>query len=146
MSNPRSLRDLRYAPDIEIFDLEGSAGIVNTLISFVVGPVRLVLRVTHNIMTLPAPMLYSFANSLLLVSTIFGAIGLLDFLVYKKWPLLVSQVISALVAILIRQKTAASVDFDEIVREVEIDNEQVEELVGSLYDRIDTKVEDLTNE
>lgn len=89
--NGGSFGDLVYSPDLQTYDLAGSRGLLSTVSSFIIGPIRLVSRVSTNIAVLPLSLAEAYGNSLLLVGTLFAAIGLVDLLVFKKWPLIVSQ-------------------------------------------------------
>lgn len=129
-----------YSPDIKPFSLEGKSGLFSTIASFLVGPVRLLLRVMHNIMILPADLLSDYANGLILVSGIFGAVGLLDLLIFRRWPLLVSQIVTAALGLYWRQKAEHAVVVAMEKNEVDIDTAQVNDLCNEIIGELDELV------
>ena len=129
-----------YSPDIQTYSFEGSSGIFGTIASFVVGPVRFVMRVTHNICILPANLLYSYAGGLLLVGGIAAAIGVFDFVMFRKWPLLVSQIPVIILAYWLRKTSSQAVQRSEEKTDVEIDTKQIEDLCSGIYDEINREM------
>lgn len=129
-----------YSPDLQTFELEGPTGIFGTLASVVVGPIRLLLRVMHNIVILPAALLESYASGLLIVSVILLVTGIVDIIVFKKWPLLVSQIPAVLLAVRLKQKASRGVQLAKAKVEVEIDDEQINELCNGIYDKLDAAI------
>lgn len=131
------LGDKVYSPDLQTFELEGPTGIFGTLASIIVGPLRLLMRVTHNIVILPANLLASYADGLLLVGAVLTALGVVDFLVFRKWPLLVSQLPVIILAIKLKAAASKAVLQAEEKHEVEIDTTQVEKLCNTIYGELD---------
>lgn len=131
------LGDKVYSPDLQTFELEGPSGVFGTVASVLVGPIRLVMRCAHNIMILPANLLASYAEGLLIVSAIMLTVGVFDFLLLGKWPLLVSQVPLIILAVKLKASASKAVVKAQEKAEVEIDTEKVEELCNTIYDEID---------
>lgn len=134
------LGDKVYSPDLQTFELEGPSGVFGTLASILVGPIRLLLRVMHNIMILPANLLASYADGLFVVGALMLGAGVFDFIVYHKWPLLVSQIPVMILAIKLKAGASKAVASSLEKTEVEIDVEQVEELCNSITDELDAIV------
>lgn len=131
------LGDKVYSPDLQTFELEGASGVFGTLASIIVGPIRIMTRVTHNIFVMPATLQVSYANSLLVISALLALVGLFEILVFRKWPLLVSQIPALLVALKLRISANRATVKSKEKREVHIDREQVTELCESLYTELD---------
>lgn len=131
------LGDKVYAPDIQTFELDGPPGVFGTIASIVAGPVRIVSRVMHSMLVLPAKLLKSYGDGLLLTGAVLGVLGILDLVLYAKWPLAVSQIPVVFAGLWYRNKAAQCLPEDAPKREVEIDNEQVNELVNSIYSELD---------
>ena len=131
------LGDKVYSPDLQTFELEGPSGLFGTVASVLVGPIRLVMRCSHNIMVLPANLLASYAEGLLIVSSLLLVVGIFDFLFLGKWPLLVSQVPLIILAVKLKASASKAVIKAQEKVEVEIDTKKVEELCNTLYDEID---------
>lgn len=131
------LGDKVYSPDLQTYELEGTTGLFGTIASLVVGPIRIVSRVMHNIMILPANLLDDYARGLLVISILFTGLGLADLIVFRKWPLVVSQIPVLIIAAVLRQRTSKAAIVAAQKREVEIDDEQVQELANSLYRELD---------
>lgn len=129
-----------YSPDIQSYSFEGSSGVFGTIASFIVGPIRFVVRVTHNICILPADLLYSYAGGLMLVGGIVCSIGVLDFVVFHKWPLLVSQIPVIILAWWLRKTSSQAVQRSEEKTDVEIDTKQIEDLCSGIYDEINSEL------
>lgn len=126
-----------YSPDIDNYSFEGRSGIFGTISAVFVAPVRLIHRVTHNIVILPASMLGSYANGLLMTSITLFVIGIFDYLFYDKWPLFVSQVPVLVVALYLKKMSnRVSTDVEE-KREIYIDNVAVEQLCDTVTERLD---------
>ena len=125
-----------YSPDLKVFDLDDKSTILNIIASIVVGPVRLLLRVSHNIMILPANLLGTYASGLLFVGITMAVLGIIDWLVFKHWPLIVSQVPVIACAIHMKVKSRNALDLDDNKYEVEIDNSQVEAMCNNIYDEL----------
>lgn len=131
------LGDKVYSPDLETFELEGPSGVFGTVASIVVGPVRMIMRVMHNIVILPAELLASYAEGLLIVGCAMMAVGIFDFLVFHKWPILISQIPVIFLSLKLKAKATEAVVKSKEKTEVEIDTEKVEELCSSVYEEID---------
>lgn len=129
-------KDKVYSPDLQPYSFEGRSGIFGTLLAFAVAPVRVVTRVVHNVFIMPANMLGDYAKSLLLVSCVLLGLGVLDMIMFGKWPLLVSQVPALYYALRLKAQSAKSVQAAMTKREVDIDTSQVEELCSSIYDEL----------
>lgn len=134
------LGDKVYSPDLSNFELEGPSGVFGTIASFVTGPIRLVTRVFHNIPILPADLQKEYFNSLLFTSVAVTLIGVVDFVVYRKWPLLLSQLPLIFLSIKQSNKAARVLSQAQVKREVDIDQQQVAELCESVYDKIEDEL------
>lgn len=134
------LGDKVYSPDLQTYELEGPTGVFGTIASLVVGPIRIVSRVMHNLMVLPANLLDDYARGLFLVSAIFTAVGFADLIVFRKWPLLVSQFPALAISAVLMKKTSRAVTVAAQKREVEIDDQQVQDLANSLFKELDVVV------
>ena len=122
-----------YSPDLKVFDLDGRSGIFGTMASIAVGPLRLLMRVSHNIMILPANLMETYANGLLVIGIIMASLGVVDWLVFKHWPLIVSQIPVIVFAVHLRSRARKAVELADTKYEVEIDNSQVENLCNQIY-------------
>lgn len=129
-----------YSPDVKNYSLEGMSGIYGTVASLFVGPIRLLLRVMHNLMILPVGLLKSYSSGLLFVGIVMEVLGIIDYVAFHKWPLFVSQIPIIVIAIILNQRVARAEKRIEKIREVEIDVERVEELCGTIYDELDNIV------
>ena len=129
-----------YSPDLRTFSLEGKSAIFGTVASIFVGPIRIILRVLHNIMILPANLMKDYANSLFIVGIVFGVIGVVDFILFSKWPLIISQVPVIGLAIILKRTASKSIAISEEKREVEIDMKAVEDLCNTIYSEIDSAI------
>lgn len=138
MAKNDNLKRKVYSPDIQEFSFEGMNGLLSIIFSLLIGPIRLLMRVMHNIMILPAELLASYANSLLLVSGSMMVLGIIDYLLYHKWPLLVSQIPTICIALWFRKKASSAVARSEELREVNINVEEVQEMCGKIYDELDS--------
>lgn len=132
------LGDKVYSPDLQTFELEGPSGVFGTLASVLVGPIRLLMRVMHNIMILPANLLASYADGLFIVGALMLGAGVFDLLVYGKWPLLVSQIPVMILAVKLKAGASKAVKSSTEKTEVEIDVEKVEELCNSITAELDS--------
>lgn len=126
-----------YSPDMQTYEFEGKSGLFGTIASIIVGPVRIIMRVLGNIMVLPAELMVSYAEGLLVVSGVLLAIGVFDFIAYGKWPMLVSQIPALILAFKLRAKSASVVKTMEVKSEVQIDTKQVEELCNGIVEELD---------
>lgn len=131
------LGDKVYTPDLQTYELEGPTGIFGTVASILVGPLRLVLRVVHNIMILPAHLLRVYAEGLFIASSTFAVIGLLYWIFTGRWFLFVSELPMIGVAFLINKRALNAMQVAEEKRKVEINTKQVEELCNSIYEELD---------
>lgn len=122
-----------YSPDITPYSLEGRSGVFGTLVSIFVGPVRIVSRVTHNILVLPANLRLDYANSLITVGFGMLGLGVVDLTLYKKWPLIVSQIPILYYAFRLRKQARKSVTVATQKREVDIDVKEVEVLCNTIF-------------
>lgn len=129
-----------YAPDIDNYEFEGRSGLFGTVAALFVGPVRLVMRVVHNIVILPVDFLPSYVSALSLVSASMTVLGIIDYLAFHRWPLLVSQLPVFIYGRYLRHRIKMSASSSEGVREVEIDTEQIEAACNSITDELDTIV------
>lgn len=129
-----------YSPDIQPYSFEGSSGLFNTISSIFVGPIRLLMRVPHNIMILPVDLLADYASGLIVTCIVMIALGFVDYVVFHKWPLLVSQLPVLIVATRLRARASRYVGKEEEKREVNIDYEQVQNLCATVYDEIDNAI------
>lgn len=125
-----------YSPDIKPYSMEGRSGIFGTLLSFVVAPIRLLTRVMHNIFILPANLIEPYADALLMVSGAMLVIGVLDFFLYQKWPLSVSQLPAIYYASILKKQARKSTQIALEKREVDIDTEQVQTLCNTIFDEL----------
>lgn len=129
-----------YSPDLQTFSLEGRSGIFGTLASLIVGPIRVISRVAHNVMILPADLLASYAEGLLIVGVVLEVIGIADYVFWHKWPLMVSQLPVIASAIHLKAKAKKAIVIAETKHEVEIDLDQVTELCNTIYQELDAIV------
>lgn len=129
-----------YATDIQSFDLDGNQSILNIVASVVVAPIRLVMKVLHNICILPAELMCSYAEGLLFVSSVLSVLGVLDLVIYRRWPLLISQLPLVFVSLRLRRKARVSAQAARDKKTVDIDYAKIEEKLNTVYDRIDTSI------
>lgn len=141
MSSSKGNRKV-YSPDITPYSMEGKSGVFGTLISLFVAPIRIVSRVMHNIFVLPANLVKDYANSLLVVGIVLEIIGVIDLLLFQKWPLCVSQVPVIWYALQLKNQAAKSVIVATKKREVDIDTEEVEELCNTIYKELDNIIKE----
>lgn len=134
----KDMRRKVYSPDISEYSFEGTEGLFKTVSSIFIGPLRLLMRVMHNIMILPAELLASYSNALLLVSGAMAVLGILDYLVFHKWPLLVSQIPAICIALWFRKKASSAVARSEELREVNINVDEVQEMCNEIYKELDS--------
>ena len=125
-----------YSPDISTYSFEGNTYFFGTMLSFLVAPIRLISRTMHNIFVLPADLVQGYANSLLIVSLILLAIGGIDYYMYGKWCLGTTQLFMVVYAIWLKRKATRSIEFADSKRQVEIDEEAIEEECNKLLDEI----------
>ena len=130
------MQNLRYAPDLLEFELEGEKGIFSLITSFIVGPIRLVSRILHNIAFLPADLAKSYSNGLIAVASMMVFIGIVDLLFFGKWPVLVSQIPVCAMALRFRKKATKAISVTAEKREVHIDNDQVNAMCETTYDEM----------
>lgn len=130
--------DKVYSPDITHYGLEGMSGVVNTISSIMVAPIRLSMRVMHNIFVLPANLQSAYAESLLFVCFAMCIFGVVDLFLFGKWVLLVSQLPLVIYAIRLKSQAKISVNVFERKQEVEINIDEVESLCNTVYDELDT--------
>lgn len=135
------LGDKVYSPDLQTFELDGPTGAYGMIASLFVGPLRLLTRVVHNVMILPADLLSSYASGLFVTSSVLLVIGIIDLVLYHKWPLVVSQIPVLAISVYLSNKAKAAVVKANVKAEVEIDDEQVEELCNSLIPELDKIME-----
>ena len=64
-------------------------------------------------------------------------LGVVDYLLYKKWPLLVSQVPVWIFSLHLKRKAARAVEISKQKREVELDTSKVSELCNQIYTELD---------
>ena len=131
-----------YSPDLKTISFEGLTGVFNIIGSVVTAPVRLLLRVVHNIVILPADLMLSYAESLFLVGVVLEIIGIFDFFILHKWVLLVSQVPVIILAVKLKSSASRSVTIARQKTEVEIDTEKIEELCNEISTELDAIVKE----
>ena len=131
-----------YSPDIKPYSFVGRSGVFGTLLSIIVAPIRIVTRVMHTIFILPANMQEAYADSLMLISLMMAALGVLDLLFYHKWPLLVSQIPAFYYSTRLKKQAKQSTAIASVKREVDIDYDGVEELCESIYDDLEKIVKE----
>lgn len=133
----RESTDKVYSPDLVPYEFSGASGLFSTIASIIVGPIRLLLRVVHNIMILPAGMMASYAEGLLIIGAMVGVIGVIDFILRGRWPLLVSQIPVILLAVKLKATASRATEIALIKSEVEIDTDKVEELCNGIVPELD---------
>lgn len=131
-----------YSPDIHPYSFEGSSGLLNTISYLIVAPFRLVSRVMHNIFVMPANIQDEFAEGLFVVALLTSILGVVDLVFYHKWVLLISQLPLFPVAYYVRKKALAAKEVAKSKRTVEIDYDQVEELVSTVYNDLNKIVKE----
>ena len=129
-----------YSPDVSNYELDGETTVFKTASSLLVGPVRIVSRVMHNIMILPANLLASYAQGLLMVSAVMFLLGVVDYIVFQKWPLLISQVPAMLLALHLSKKAKRAIEVAQDKREVDINDAEVVEMCNGIYDELDAVI------
>lgn len=127
-----------YSPDITPYSFEGDSYFVGTTLSILVAPIRLITRVMHNIFVLPADMQKGYANSLLIVSAALLGIGVFDYLYAGKFILVLSQIPVLIYAVQLRKKAVKSERLAHAKREIEIDEDQINEACSNIYNELDT--------
>lgn len=139
-----------YAPDIASYAFDESSAVYKTIVSVLIGPIRLVMRVLHNIPLLPPNLLSEFAGGLVLTSCFLGAIGIFDYAVFHRWPLLFSQTLALLYGLYLKRKVGGIELTEAEMREVKIDYELVTDHCNKIYDDLDkilgSAEEDIINE
>lgn len=130
-----------YSPDITPYSFEGDSYFFGTVLSFLVAPIRLIMRVMHNIFILPADLQVGYARSLLIVSCIMSGIGVVDAMLYNKWPLIVSQPPLILLALWLQKRAQQSTAKANAKRRIEIDDAIVEEKCDKVLDDINKILE-----
>lgn len=128
-----------YSPEIKSFSLDDK-GAINLVAALFVSPIRFVVRVMHNICVLPANLLKDYANGLQLVGFVMLAIGVIDFVLYRRWPLLVSQIPVIMLASSLKKKASKAVSIAAKKDSVDIDYSKVEEILNTVYDRVDNAI------
>lgn len=131
-----------YSPDLKPYSFEGSSGVVNTILSVFVGPIRFISRVMHNIFVLPANLQMDYAQTLQIVSLVLLAFGLVLVIFDGKWSLLVSQIPVLVYATRLKAKAKRSTALAQSKREVEIDLDEVGDLCNSIYPELKNLLED----
>lgn len=131
-----------YSPDIQVYNFDGNSGIFGTLLSLIVGPVRVVSRVMHNIFILPAEFVAEYGKSLLLTAAVLEAIGIIDFLFYNRWPLAVSQLPLFYLSYRFMKYGKKSAEIADEKREVDINLTEVEEKCKEIYDDLNEIVKE----
>lgn len=125
-----------YSPDIPTYSFEGQSYFLGTILSFLVAPIRIVTRVMHNIIILPADLKEDYAKSLMVTSTVLLILGIFDWVVAGKWMLCVSQVIPLIYAVKLKSSAHQSVELAREKREIEIDMDEVTNICESVYDEL----------
>lgn len=134
MSNNESRKF--YSPDIQMYDLSGAPGVLNTIVSVVVAPIRLLTRVMHNIFVLPANLIEEYAKSLFIVASCMVVLGVLDLFLYKKWPMVVSQLPVFYYASVLKKQARKSTLISLHKREVDIDTERIETICNTVFEEL----------
>jgi len=142
MSKKEQLKPKTYSPDIAVYSFEETSAIYKTISSVLIGPLRLVMRVLHNIPLLPPKLFREYVNGLFIVILAFSVVGFIDYVFFNHWPLLVSQAISLVIAWWLKSKCHNGPDAEEEMREVEIDLDQVDKCCNQIYKRLDAIVGD----
>ncbi len=136
-SDKETIKHKVYSPDITPYSMEGADGVYNTISSILIGPIRLLIRVPHNIMILPANLLDSYATGLLQVGAIMGLLGVIDYIIFHKWPLLVSQIPVLFIAYSMKKKASHAVRKSDELREVDINFQEVKDMCETVYTELD---------
>lgn len=131
-----------YSPDVVPYSFEGKRGIIGTVAYTFVAPIRLVSRIMHNIWVMPADIQDEFAEGLFVVAGIVAALGLVDLLVWHKWVLLASQIPLFPYAYFTRKAALEASELAHKKREVDFDYEQIETLVGGVYDELNKVIKE----
>ncbi len=126
-----------YSPDIQPYSFEGKSYFIGTIVSIVVAPIRIVTRIMHNIIVMPANLQRQYSQGLFIVAGLMTALGIVDFVWRQHWPLLVSQLPLFWVAYHLKRTAVRAEDVAEEQREIDIDHAQVEELINTVYDELD---------
>lgn len=145
ISDNVGVSDLVYAPDVMVQELDGKHNLIFSLVSLIISPVRICLRVMHNIAIMPAKLKKEFLNELITIAVVMEIIGLIDFLLNHKWPLAISQIPVLIYAYRARSKVVVAVEKDAEVTEVDIDSEEVEKMCITVYDKLDAVLEEEEN-
>lgn len=131
-----------YSPDLGVFSLEGRSGVFGTLASIIVAPIRISTRVVHNVFSLPANLAYDYSNALLITSVVMLVMGIVDLFLYKKWPLLVSQIPAIYYATRLKKRAMKSKAKAEEERIVDINVQEIEELCNTVYTELNEAIND----
>lgn len=131
-----------YSPDIQPYSFEGKGWVLGTFASIVVAPIRLVSRIMHNIMVMPADLQVEYAQGLLVVAGAVTALGAIDLLFFHKWVMLLSQLPLFPVALKLRASALKASSASKELRHVDVDRKQVEELTETIYDDLDKIVKE----
>lgn len=131
-----------YSPDLQTFELDGPTGVFGVVAALLVGPLRLITRVVHNVMILPADLLASYASGLFVVGAIMTVIGAIDLVFYRRWPMLVSQIVVLGLAIMLKSKARVASEKADVKAEIEIDDKKVEDLCNSLVPQLDAIIKE----
>lgn len=123
-----------YSPDIEPYSFEGKSGLFNTISFIITAPIRLVTRVMHNLLVMPANVQEAYADGLLVVALLTAALGVIDYIMFHKWVLVVSQLPLIPLAIKVKKDATAARGAAKEKRKVDIDKGQISALVGTVYD------------
>lgn len=129
-----------YSPEIQSFKLNDDKGVINLVAALFVSPIRFVVRVMHNICVLPANLLKEYAEGLKSVGFIMLAVGIIDLILYSRWPLLVSQVLVIILAFSLKKKSSRAISIAAKRDSVDIDYSKIEEILNTVYDRIDNAI------
>ena len=124
-----------YSPDVQTFSFEGTSGIFGAIASLFVAPLRCTIRVMHNIALLPAPLLMTYSKSLAVCSFVLFLVGAVDYIAFRRWPLLVAEVLSLCISGFL-YSNSKRYSPTESLRIVEIDTKAVEESCNDLYDKL----------
>lgn len=138
--NPKGMDDLVYSTDIQVTDLEGSNALVHSIAAIAFAPIRILLKVLHNIMILPADLMLIYAESLLMISSIMLGIGILNLFFNRSVLLLLCEIPVVLLSLLWKRKASTSVVVSNKRNVISIDTNAIEDVCNSVYDKINNSL------
>lgn len=126
-----------YSPDITSFSFEGNEGIAHIFAYVLVAPFRIVSRVMHNILILPANLQEQYARGLLIIGGFMTLLGAIDLIVFKKWVLLVSQLPVFIISHKMKQSAQYAIEQQAEEPIIDVDREEVNAMAESVYEELD---------